>query len=74
LAARPKTEAQLAETDMIDTLRTVVRLKHRIQMRHELNELEAAAIEQQRDAIETGKPFKLDVAAVVAGELGDGAS
>ena len=66
---RPKTDEQLAEADMLDTLRTVVRLKHRIEMRHELNELEAAAIEEQQRALDEGRPYKLDVRSVLAEEL-----
>jgi hypothetical protein len=72
LARKRKTEEQLAEADMLDTLRTVVRLKHRIEVRHELNELEAAAIEQQQDAIDAGQPFKLDIAKLLRRELESG--
>lgn len=57
-------DAQLAERDLVDTLRTVVRLKHRIAMRHELNELEADALAAQAAALEAGKPYQLDVASV----------
>jgi hypothetical protein len=65
------TDEQLAEKDMLDTLRTVVRLKHRIDMRHELNELEAEALEAQERAIANGEPFRLDLGRVVR-ELEDG--
>lgn len=64
MAAKKLTNEQLSEKDMIDTLRTVVRLKHRIEMRHELNELEAEAVKAQQDAITAGEPYKLDVRSV----------
>lgn len=66
---RKKTDEQLAETDMLDTLRTVVRLKHRIEARHELNELEAEAIAEQQAALDSGEPFKLDIRSVLSEEL-----
>ena len=66
---RKLTDEQLAERDMLDTLRTVVRLKHRIEMRHELNELETQAIEAQQAALDNGEPYKLDVASVLSEEL-----
>jgi hypothetical protein len=72
MASRKQTEAQLAEKDMVDTLRTVVRLKHRIQMRHELNDLEAEALKAQQEALATGKPFKLDIRKALESGAEDG--
>lgn len=64
-----RTEAQLAHSDLIDTLRTVVRLKHRIAMRHELNELEATAVAEYERRLVSGEPFQLDVGALVESEV-----
>lgn len=60
-----RTETELARTDMLDSLRTVVRLKGRIAQRRELNELEAAALEQFEAAVVSGQPFEVDVAALL---------
>ena len=57
----------LAEKDLLDTLRTVVRLKHRIAARHELNDLEAEAVAAQQEAIAAGRPYRLDIARALAG-------
>jgi len=64
-----RSEEQLAKSDLIDTVRTIVRLRHRIAMRRELNEIESEALAQYEHALVTGKPFELDVARYVEGEL-----
>ena len=64
LAVRKLTDEQLAEKDLLDAARTAVRLKHRIAMRHELNELETELLDQQQAAIRAGEPFRLDVSSV----------
>jgi hypothetical protein len=62
-----RTDAQLAQTDLIDTIRTVVRLKHRIEMRRELNAIEADAIAEYERRLAAGEPFTLDAASLLEG-------
>lgn len=59
-----RTEVQLARTDLLDTVRTIVRLKGRVAQRRELNELEAEALEAFEAAVVAGRPFNVDAAAV----------
>lgn len=63
------TEHQLARKDAIDTVRTVVRLKHRIAMRRELNEVEEGMLKEIDERAAKGLPFKVDTATLVAGEI-----
>lgn len=60
-----RTEAQLAHSDMIDTIRTITRLKHRISMRRELNEIEARAVREFERRLTAGEPYHFDVAAML---------
>jgi hypothetical protein len=53
---------------MIDVLRTKVRLQHRIQMRRELNDLEADALAEFNDRVQKGLPFVPDVMAELEDE------
>lgn len=64
---------QLAEKDAVDIVRTAVRLKHRIAMRHELNELEHDMLRDFRDALIEGRPYELPVATILE-EAADEAS
>lgn len=59
-----RTEVQLAQADLIDTIRTAVRLKYRIAQRHELNDLEAKALSEFSERVANGEPFRLDPASV----------
>lgn len=63
------TEHQLARKDAIDTVRTIVRLKHRIAMRRELNEIEDDMLKQIDERAAKGLPFRVDTASLVAGEI-----
>lgn len=62
---RRRDETELARADAIDVTRTMVRLKHRIEMRHELNNLEADLNKQFDEAIVQGKPFELDAGQIL---------
>lgn len=53
------TEPQLIQKDLIDSIRTVVRLRHRIQMRRELNELEDAELKKFQAALQAGTAYEL---------------
>ena len=64
-----KTGAELSKADMIQTIRTIKRLQHNIQLRHELNEIEAQAIQAFEQALLKGKAYKLDIKSVLADEL-----
>lgn len=66
-----RTEAQLAHSELIDTLRTLVRLKHRAQMRRELNELEDDAIRELERRIAAGEPYTPDIAGIVESGVGE---
>ena len=63
------TEHQLARKDAIDTVRTIVRLKHRIAMRHELNDIEEGMLREIDERAAKGLPFQVDVSSLVAGEI-----
>lgn len=62
-------EYQMAERDATDIIRTVVRLKHRIAQRHELNELEDKIMGDMRKAAKAGVPYELPVSSLVKGVL-----
>lgn len=57
----------LAERDLIDAVRTVVRLKHRIAQRHELNEIEDQFLKQYRTAVLNGEGFELPIESMLSG-------
>lgn len=52
-------EAQLVQKDLIDSIRTVVRLRHRIAMRRELNDLEDVELKKFQAALQEGKVYEL---------------
>ena len=52
-------KTELARKDLIDMIRTRKRLEHRIAMRHELNELEAALLDELDARIAGGIPYEL---------------
>lgn len=58
-------EAQIVQKEMVDTIRTLVRLKHRAQMRRELNELEEAELQRFAKALQSGEEYALSVASLV---------
>jgi hypothetical protein len=62
-----RSEVDLARADGLDVIRYKTRLKHRIQMRHELNDLEADYLAEFNERVQRGLPFEPDV----AGELED---
>ena len=64
------TEHQLARKDLQDTIRTIVRLTHRIATRRELNEIEASILGEYDRRAATGQPFKPDLKGLISGELG----
>lgn len=63
------TEDQLARKDLIDTVRTVARLKARIEQRRQLNEIESRALEEFDRRVMTGEPYQVDIKELLAGEL-----
>jgi hypothetical protein len=62
---RRKDDTELARTDTIDLIRTVVRLKHRIAQRHELNEIESEYMAKFDAAIASGQQWELDASSVL---------
>ena len=62
---RRKDDTELARTDTIDLIRTVVRLKHRIAQRHELNEIESEYLTKFDAAIASGQQWELDASSVL---------
>ena len=65
-----KSEADLAKADLIQTIRTILRLKANIKMRHDLNEVEDEAIKEFERRLSAGESFVLDVKEFLAGEVG----
>jgi hypothetical protein len=63
--ARRKDEVELARTDTIDLIRTVARLKHRIALRRELNEVESEYMQKFDQAIASGQQWELDASSVL---------
>lgn len=63
------TEDQLAEKDLVETVRTIVRLKHRIAARRELNDVEAEIVGDFRKRVAKGQPYTPDLGLLVKGEL-----
>ena len=59
----------LAERDVTDIIRTVVRLKHRIAQRHELNELEDKMLGELRAAAKEQRAYELPITSLVAEAL-----
>ena len=59
----------LAERDATDIIRTVVRLKHRIAQRHELNELEDKMLRELREAAKEQRTYELPISTLVAEAL-----
>ena len=59
----------LAERDATDIIRTVVRLKHRIAQRHELNELEDKMLGELRAAAKEQRAYELPITSLVAEAL-----
>jgi hypothetical protein len=58
----PRRDAvDMARTDSIDLVRTLVRYKHRVAMRAELNEIESELLDEFDDAVTKGTEFELDV-------------
>lgn len=62
-------EDQLARKDLIDSVRTVVRLKHRIAARRELNDIEAEVLDEFDARVIEGLPFRPDLGSIIKGEL-----
>lgn len=59
------TESQLVQKELIDALRTVVRLKHRAQMRRELNDIEDRETDKLQKAITAGTAYELPVSSIM---------
>jgi hypothetical protein len=62
-------EDQLARKDLLDAVRTVARLKSRIELRRTLNEVEAEILGEFDRRVASGKPFTPDLGALIKGEL-----
>ena len=58
-------EATLTRKDLVDAVRTVVRLKHRIEQRRELNDIENDLLEGYDKAVMEGRAYELDVASIL---------
>ena len=71
MTSRKFDPTELARKDLIDMVRTRVRLEHRIKMRHELNEVEAAILAEFDDRVARGEPYGLTFADIELA-LGDG--
>lgn len=63
--AQRKDAVEMARTDTIDLIRTLVRYKHRVAMRAELNEIESALIDKFDESVTVGAPFALDAAEIL---------
>lgn len=63
------TEDQLSRKDLIDSVRTIVRLKHRIAARRELNDVEADILGDFDGRVAKGLPYTPDLGSLVRGEL-----
>lgn len=59
-----RTEVELARAELLDTIRTVARLKSRFELRRTLNDIEAMALEQFEDQVVLGSTFQIDAAAL----------
>jgi hypothetical protein len=58
----PRRDAvDMARTDTIDLVRTLVRYKHRVAMRAELNDIESEILDEFDEAVVTGQEFELAV-------------
>lgn len=59
MTTRKLDSTELARKDLVDMVRTRVRLEHRIAMRHELNELEARIMSEFDLRVLEGAPHEL---------------
>jgi hypothetical protein len=64
MAAR-KDAVEMARTDTIDLVRTLVRYKHRVAMRAELNDVESKIVDKFDESVTVGAPFALDAAEIL---------
>ena len=64
--SRKLDKTELARKDLIDMVRTRKRLEHRIALRHELNELEEAVLDEFDARIMNGAPHELTIDAAEA--------
>ena len=64
MTSRKFDPTELARKDLIDMVRTRVRLEHRIAMRHELNEVEAEVLAEFEDRVSNAQPHGLTYADV----------
>ena len=62
MTTRKLDKTELARKDVIDMVRTRVRLEHRIAMRHELNDIEAAILAEFDTRLLEGKSHELTYA------------
>ena len=62
MTSRKLDKTELARKDVIDMVRTRVRLEHRIAMRHELNDIEAAILDEFDARVLEGKSHELTYA------------
>lgn len=53
-------KAQLARKDLVDMIRTRVRLEHRIAARRELNDLEDEALQEFERRLSSGEAYELE--------------
>lgn len=63
--AQRKDAVEVARTDTIDLVRTLVRYKHRVAMRAELNAIESEILDEFDAAVTKGAPFSLNVEKVL---------
>lgn len=63
--AQRKDAVEVARTDTIDLVRTLVRYKHRVAMRAELNRIESEILDEFDEAVTKGVPFSLDAEKVL---------
>jgi hypothetical protein len=60
----PRTREELAEDHKLDIARTILRLRHRIEVREELNELEASIKRSHAEEVNNGTVSVPEVPAV----------
>jgi hypothetical protein len=60
-ASVQKSDIEIGQDDLIDAVRTMIRLKHRRAQRRDLNDQEPAIVEAYQAAVSAGKPYEFGV-------------
>lgn len=60
-----KDAVELARTDTIDLVRTLVRYKHRAAMRAELNVVESIVVDKFDESVTVGSSFTIDATEIL---------